>query len=100
MVWPLSEEDEEDEDVDPGPPYGLVLAPDSIHKANESGGEPTMIYFPDPAMDAALHGDWEDTLFVPYLRTCFEWGGFPGLRESREPPRKELALLTAGLQAF
>jgi len=98
MVWPLSDDD--DEDVDPGPPYGLVFAPDCVHKANESGGDPTQIYFPDPAMDGPLHGDWEGTLFVPYLRTCFEWGGFPGLRELREPPREELAFLTAGLQAF
>jgi hypothetical protein len=95
MVWPLDEQGLED--LDPELRYGIVLAPDSIHKSNESGGDPTQIYFPSPAMDAPLRGDWEGTLFVPYLRVCFAWGGFPGLRAQPEPPREELAFLTADL---
>ncbi len=81
----------------PEPRYAFALAPDTIHKTGESGGDPTMIYLPDPAMDAPLHGDWEGSLLVPYLRTCFAWGGFPGLREADEPPRAELAFLTEHL---
>jgi hypothetical protein len=106
VIWPCVEENEViplDEMVPdvpapgPGPRYALALAPDSIHKAGESGGDPTMIYLPDPAMDAPLHGDREGMLFVPYLRLCFAWGGFPGLREADEPPRAELAFLTKEL---
>ncbi len=77
--------------------YTLRLAPDTIIKAGESGGDPTEVYFPDPAIDAPLHGDWEGTPFVTYLRTCFAWGGFPGLREAQDPPREDLAFLTQGL---
>lgn len=95
MVWSLDEADIEG--LDPRLLYSLNFAPDSIHKSNTSGGDPTAIFFPEPAMDAPLHGDWEDTYFVPYLRTCFAWGGFPGLRHEPEPPREQLDFLTAGM---
>jgi hypothetical protein len=52
---------------------------------------------PDPAVDAPLDGDEDYGTFVEYLRTCFRWGGFPGLRSSAKPPREELAFLTQGL---
>ena len=80
------------------PPYALRLAPDAIHKANHSGGGPTQILFPNPAIDAPLiSDDWDGTLFVSYLRTCFHWGGFPGWRNQPEPPAKELEFLTKDL---
>ncbi|NJL54039.1 MAG: hypothetical protein HC876_21570 [Chloroflexaceae bacterium] len=40
------------------------------------------------------------TFFIPYLQTCFDWGGFPGLRhypEAAERAREELAFLKEGL---
>jgi hypothetical protein len=52
---------------------------------------------PDPAADAVLLGVEDYGTFVEYLRTCFRWGGFPGLRSLPKPPREELAFLTEGL---
>jgi hypothetical protein len=80
------------------PPYALRLAPDAIHKANHSGGGPTQILIPNPAIDAPLiSDDWDGTLFVSYLQGCFRWGGFPGWRNHPEPPTKELEFLTRDL---
>jgi hypothetical protein len=80
------------------PPYSLRLAPDAVHKANHSGGGPTQILFPNPAMDAPLiSDDWDGIPFVSYLRTCFEWGGFPGWRTHPEYPKEELEFLTKDL---
>jgi hypothetical protein len=77
--------------------YGVVIAPDATHKTNHSGGSPYCIRFPDPAADAPLEGDEDYGTFVEYLRLCFRWGGFPGLRAATKPPREELAYLTQGL---
>ena len=83
------------------PPYTIWLAPDAIHKANQSGGGPTQIMVPNPAMDAPLiSDDWDGVLFVNYLRTCFQWGGFPGLRLLPDPPMEEIDFLTRGLLPF
>lgn len=65
----------------------LDIAPDSMHKANFSGGGPMRITLPDPAADAPLvSDDWNGMYFVSYLRECFRWGGFPGLRNDRSTP--------------
>ncbi len=89
-------EEEGAEDGDAGP-YSVILAPDATHKTNQSGGSPYCIDVPDPAMDAILDGDEDYGTFIEYLRTCFRWGGFPGLRTAAQPPREELAYLTEGL---
>lgn len=78
-------------------PYDVLIAPDPVHKTNHSGGTPYSICFPDPAIDALLQGEEDYGTFIEYLRTCFRWGGFPGLRASANPPREELAYLTQGL---
>jgi hypothetical protein len=78
-------------------PYDVIIAPDATHKTHQSGGSPYCISFPDPAVDARLQGDEDYGTFIEYLRTCFRWGGFPGLRASAKPPREELAYLTQGL---
>jgi hypothetical protein len=80
----------------PGP-YSVIITPDPIHKTNQSGGEPYYIPFPDPAVDAPLRGEADYGTFVAYLRTCFRWGGFPGLRAAAKPPGEELARLAQGL---
>lgn len=69
------------------PPYGLEIGGDAITKANESGSGPTFIMVPNPAFDSPLleSPEWEGTFLVPHLRSCFEWGGFPGLRSSSYP---------------
>jgi hypothetical protein len=78
--------------------YSLGFAPDALHKANTSGGGGSHIDFGDPRIDAPLQGDdWEGVPFVSYLRTVFAWGGFPGLRDTLNPPHDLLASLTAGL---
>jgi hypothetical protein len=96
---------EDDEDEITGPPYGISLAPDAALKANHSGGGALEILFPNPAIDAPLISeDWDGLPFVSYLRTCFRWGGFPGMArrlpgQSYDPEnaRAELAFLTKDL---
>jgi hypothetical protein len=78
-------------------PFEVMIAPDPVHKTGHSGGGPYTIRFPDPAIDAPLLGDEDYGTFIQYLRTCFRWGGFPGLRAAANPPREELAYLTEGL---
>lgn len=77
--------------------FEAIIAPDAVHKTNHSGGSPYSMRFPDVAIDSHLDGDDDYGTFVEYLRTCFRWGGFPGLRASANPPREELAYLTQGL---
>jgi hypothetical protein len=84
-------------DMDDTGPYDVIIAPDAVHKTNHSGGQPYTIAIPNPAIDAALEGDEEYGTFIQYLRTCFRWGGFPGLRASAKQPREELDYLTQGL---
>jgi hypothetical protein len=96
------DEGEDDEDageagMEGSGPFEVVIAPDPIHKTNQSGGGPYSIRFPDPAVDAPLLGDEDFGTFIEYLRACFRWGGFPGLRTSATPPGEELAHLTQGL---
>lgn len=82
------------------PPYSLILAPDADHKARTSGGGSTMIMFPNPVFDAPLTEEWEGIMLIPYLRTCFAWGGFPGLaddEDAAEAACEELAFLTKDL---
>lgn len=78
--------------------YSLCLAPDALHKANVSGGDGPHVDFEQTGIDAGLRGDdWEGVPFITYLRTAFEWGGFPGLRHAKRPPRELLAGLCADL---
>jgi len=80
------------------PPYSVILAPDATHKANHSGGGPTQVMIPNPRMDAPLISDeWDGFLFMNYLQTCFDWGGFPGWRFNPNYPREILNFLTKDL---
>ena len=87
------------------PPYGIDLGMSAINKANHSGTGSVQIIVPSPVFDTLLI-DWDDywmgTMFVPYLRTCFQWGGFPGLSrlEETQQPKEELSFLTEGLLAL
>jgi hypothetical protein len=62
-------------------PSPLWLAPDYLHKANISGGDPYSIYLPFLGADPPLNGESHDLPFVDYLRLALRWGGFPGLEE-------------------
>jgi hypothetical protein len=76
---------------------GLWIAPDDLHKANVSGGDPYTITVPNACADADLEYEWHHTTFVNYLRKAFEWGGFPGWQRDKKPPREAIAKLTEGL---
>jgi hypothetical protein len=92
MVFDFTGEDTND------PPYSIWLGPDAIQKANMSGGGPTMIMIPNPAMDGPLISEqWDGELFINYLRQCFHWGAFPGFRESSECPMDEIEFLKKDL---
>jgi hypothetical protein len=76
---------------------GLWIAPDDLHKANVSGGDPYTITIPNACADAEFEYEWHHTTFVNYLRKAFEWGGFPGWQRDKKPPREAIAKLTEGL---
>lgn len=82
--------------------YHFDLAPDACHKSNYSGGGPTCIKIPTPSFDAPLISDdeWDRMYLIPYLRICFQWGGFPGLRSqpaAAAAAATELSFLTQDL---
>ena len=85
-----AEEDEIDE---------IVLAPDDLHKAGTSGGDPYSIAVPDARADGDLLNERHGLLFVPYLRLCFRFGGFPGYDGQVERPAV-IDDLTSGLRPF
>lgn len=80
-----------------GSEIGLWIAPDDLHKANVSGGEPYTITIPNACADARFEYEWHETTFVNYLRQAFEWGGFPGWERDPNPPREAIAKLTEGM---
>jgi len=75
------------------------IAPSDRSKANLPGYFYS-ITIPNAAADAPLENEWHQTTFVNYLRTAFEWGGFPGWGRDRNAPRDAIAKLTQGLLAF
>lgn len=84
------------------PPYGLDIGLSAINKANHSGIGAIQMIVPSPVFDAPLidrEDYWMGTFFIPYLRSCFKWGGFPGLSRLPEPdrPNDELHFLTQDL---
>jgi hypothetical protein len=78
----------------------LILAPDALHKAHTSGGDPYAMRIPDPLADGPFLWDRPDTTFVEYLRLVFAWGGFPGWEGTDGGPRKELDFLREDLLAL
>lgn len=67
--------------------FQIYFAPDDLHKANTSGGEPYGIQVPDTAVDGLCVTS--DQYFVDYLNAAFAAGGFPGalIAEGyQEPP--------------
>jgi len=62
------------EDPEPGREFQLEFAPDALHKANISGGEPYGIALPGEGVDGRVGPDlW----FVDDLNEAFAAGGFP-----------------------
>lgn len=95
--------------MDRHPPFlAFPFAPDSAFKALESGGGSLGILIPNAAFDAPIIDPgrrWTGTFLIQHLQTCFQWGGFPGLRGGWYPEQvpgalaaqAELAFLTEGL---
>jgi hypothetical protein len=57
--------------------FELPLAPDFLHKANVSGGNPYSLAVPNDGVDGLLLWEPHQTTFVNYLRIAFAAGGMP-----------------------
>jgi hypothetical protein len=86
----------DDEDEEEGRPAAVTIAPDDLHKANTSGGDPYEMAIPDLRADGELLNERHQLFFVDYLRLCFRFGGFPGYDGAAKVPA-EIATLSAGL---
>jgi hypothetical protein len=83
---------------DLGPfPFRVPIAPAALHKYNISGGMWYHIRLPNAALDAHREAEPHATTFVQYLRSAFEWGGFPGLQFAPTCPEEVLMFLREGL---
>jgi hypothetical protein len=77
----------------------IWIAPDDLHKAGTSGGDPYAIAVPDLRADGELLDERHNLLFVQYLRLCFRFGGFPGYDGQEDLPR-EIDQLSVDLVPF
>jgi len=98
VVYALDEGLVDDDDED-GRASVITIAPDDLHKANISGGDPYQIGIPDLRADGELLNERHRLFFVDYLRLCFRFGGFPGYDGAAEVPQ-EISTLKDGLLEF
>jgi hypothetical protein len=63
-------------------PYLLPIAPDSVHKAGDSGGMWYNLSVPAVADDPPLNAECHRTTFMAYLELAVKWACFPGLSRS------------------
>jgi hypothetical protein len=100
VVFPIEEVLEEiDQGLEEGD--GLVtIAPDDLHKADTSGGDPYQVAVPDLGADGKLLNERHRLFFVDYLRLCFRFGGFPGYEGIDRGIPTEIATLSEGLVEF
>ena len=94
----MDEGDDEDDEGEGGS-RTIVIAPDDLHKANTSGGDPYTMTIPDLRADGELLDERHRLFFVDYLRLCFRFGGFPGYEGTSAAPA-ELRTLADGLREF
>jgi len=64
-------------------PFQIVIAPDDLHKANVSGGEPYSISVPAVSDDPPLNGSPVHESFLEHIDRSLKFGGFPGLAECK-----------------
>lgn len=93
----LADADGREDDEEEGQ---IVIAPDDLHKANVSGGEPYAVSVPDERADAELLNERHELLFVEYLRLAFRFGGFPGYEGYDRDIPEEIEILRQGLVEF
>jgi hypothetical protein len=86
-------ENEDSEDI------CITIAPDDLHKADTSGGDPYEIGLPNLGADAELLNERHRLPFVEYLRLCFRFGGFPGY-DAMDCVPAEIKTLCEDLLAF
>lgn len=88
--------EEEDEDE----PIYLEISPDYYHKDNVSGGVPYGIEItPTPQIDSCLlNTPYGDIYFTDYLRLCFQWGGFPNIKEKNTDYQEFIDSLTENIK--
>jgi len=77
----------------------ITIAPDDLHKADTSGGDPYEIGLPNLGADAELLNERHRLPFVDYLRLSFRFGGFPGY-EAIDCVPAEIKTLCEDLLAF
>jgi hypothetical protein len=75
----------------------LTISESDRSKAGLQGGKQCKIWLPEPSVDVELRNLWRPMTFVAYLRSAFEWGGFPGWERDPSPPREAIGELTEGL---
>jgi len=90
----------ESESMDDEERGAITIAPDDLHKANTSGGDPYTVAVPDQRADGVLLDERHHLLFVDYLRLCFRYGGFPGYEGIDRGVPQELDQLRSGLLEF
>lgn len=73
------------------------IAPDSVTKANISGGGPIHFSTTDRSFDSVMIGQHGSFTFHSYLQHAFSWGGFPGFRYISKAPLDILKHLSDGL---
>ncbi|HEX6316774.1 MAG TPA: hypothetical protein VFZ73_18010 [Gemmatimonadaceae bacterium] len=95
----IVEFDDDDAEDDEGAPSAVTIAPDDLHKAGTSGGDPYQMAIPDARADGELLNERHQLFFVDYLRLAFQYGGFPGY-EGRARVPDALKTLSAGLLEF
>ncbi len=114
LIWPVedlssqfldlsSEELEEMKDEEGR--FIVDIAVDGPLKYGYSGSGGYTVRIPCKSFDTLIELEDEELLFVNYLRTCFQWGGFFGLvsAKKRSLPSlssEELTFLTQGLLQF
>jgi hypothetical protein len=77
----------------------VLISPDDLHKAGQSGGDVYEIQVPENRADGQLLNERHNLLFVDYLRLAFRFGGFPGFDGVEKPP-VEIGILRHGLLEF
>ena len=94
--WPAAGDPEHDASV------LLELAPDSLHKADVSGGPAYGIALPFWGADPILANEAHALPFTDYLRLCFRWGCFPLLARhaEREDVQSFVAEIGRDLEPF
>lgn len=78
----------------------LALSPDCYYKYGLSGTGSYSIPLPCLCFDTQITLESSSTTFIDYLRSCFQWGGFPGLAYKKQLSDEMLHFLTKDLMPF